>query len=146
MRNLLPLEAYRIDETGYWSRLPFVTTLGFGVPMGLAILLTTSELDWIARVLVAVVGGSIGGALFGILFPIVFRRQMFSYVDAVYQGRPGWAATDPPQGKEVHSRLPCGWSKNARMNVGGVLYVGKAGFVFVPHRRNLPGDRNAIEI
>ncbi|HZS08396.1 MAG TPA: hypothetical protein VFD58_26420 [Blastocatellia bacterium] len=61
-------------------------------------------------------------------------------VDLIYQGDSKIVAP-PPAGNEYSYRLPCGWMKSDNFLVGGILYLGQAGLIFVPHKRNLPRHR-----
>jgi hypothetical protein len=43
-------------------------------------------------------------------------------------------------------RLPCSWIRSNNFAVGGVLYFGSDGLLFVPHRLNLKRDQSIFEM
>jgi hypothetical protein len=160
MENLVPREAYDLDETGYRKRLPIVVGLiaflfggvGFG-------LLFPFLFEWVwalflplpARIFNAstvIISGLGFGIFFGLVmalrFPAISQRKMTSIVDDIYAGDA--KIVQPPSGKEFSYRLPCSWMRSNNFAVGGVLYLSKESFMFVPHKKNLPQHREPFEI
>jgi hypothetical protein len=70
--NLVPLEKYDVDETGYWSRLRWVAGLFFGTSMGiLAAIGSFSGPDlYYSPSEQAVIAFVVGGPMFGLFLPI----------------------------------------------------------------------------
>lgn len=157
MENILPRNAYDRDENGYWKRLPLVAGTGFGLPFGIAMALAfllIEELTPLASlppialhgaVIIFLVSSTLGGLLFAIFFPIAMRRKVSLLVDALYNGDPK-IDVPPPAGKHLRHRLPCGWAKTDNFAVGGVLYIGDEGLLFVPHKQNLAVHRGIVEM
>jgi hypothetical protein len=96
--------------------------LGFGIPFGLVL-----------------------GLVFGWFFPAAMRRGIKPVRDAIYAGDPK-IAEFPPDIETYSHRLPCSWIKGPSVAVGGVLYLSRERFMFVPHKRNLASHRKALEI
>jgi hypothetical protein len=146
MENLVPREIYDIDDSGYRQRLGLLTGIFFGLAMGLACLfLTPSTIGFSSRTLLCIGTGLFGGVFFGKTFPRGFRKRMSSIVDRLYAGDPT-IDTPPPPGKDLRYRLPCSWKRSQSFTVGGVLYIGPQGLLFVPHKMNLPRDRTFFEM
>lgn len=146
MENLVPREVYDIDDSGYRERLGLVTGLFFGFAMGIACLILTPSiigLGW--RALLSICAGAFGGIAFGRGFPRRFRKKMSSIIDRLYAGDTDIDIPPPPE-KELRYRLPCSWKRSVNFSVGGVLYIGPLGLLFVPHKMNLPRDRSAFEM
>ena len=150
MENLVQRGVYDSDESGYLERLPWVMGTFFGLSMTVLffILFTTmfaAQRDTSSVFLVCLVSGALGGVFFGLTFPRTFRRKMTAFTDAIYAGRSD--LIDEPRADEGwRYRLPCSWMKTPRFAVGGVLYIGSGGVLFVPHRKNLKRDRVPIEL
>lgn len=161
MENLVAREAYDVDETGYWKRLPVLGGLfaflfgGFGFGLIFPLLF-----DWVGTLVfpqrpalfnaatIIIIGLSFGiifGLAFGWVFPTIFRRKMASAMSAIYDGDPKIVPA-PPSEKEFSYRLPCSWMKSDNFAVGGLLYLGKQSLMFVPHQENLAQHRNGFEI
>jgi hypothetical protein len=70
---------------------------------------------------------------FGRSFPKRFRKKMSSFIDRLYVGD-ATIDTPPPTGKDLRYRLPCSWKRSENFSVGGVLYIGPEGLLFVPHK------------
>jgi hypothetical protein len=142
MENLTPQEVYDIDDTGYRGRLGLVTGAFFGFSMGIACSFLTPSiigLGW--RVLPSISAGVFCGIGFGRRFPKGFRKKMSSMIDRLYAGDTELDVVPPPE-KELRYRLPCSWKRSENFSVGGVLYIGPLGLLFVPHKLNLPRDRS----
>jgi hypothetical protein len=146
MENLVPREIYDIDDSGYRQRLGLVTGFFVGLAMGLACLfLTPSIIGFGWRALLSIGTGLFSGVFFGKTFRRGFRKRMSSIVDRLYVGDPT-IDTPPPPGKDLRYRLPCSWKRSQSFTVGGVLYIGPQGLLFMPHKMNLPRDRTFFEI
>jgi hypothetical protein len=145
MENLIPREVYDVDETGYRERLGIISGILFGFIMAIFFLLTTSRGGFGWRVFLSLCLGTLCGVGFGRAFPKRFRKRMSSMVDRLYEGNP---VTDiaPSLEEELRYRLPCSWKRSKNFSVGGVLYVGPMGLLFVPHKINLPRDSSAFEM
>lgn len=143
MDNLIPREAYDVDESGYRQRLGLVTGTFFGLAMGLACLFLTPSMagpGWHA--LLSICAGVFSGVVFGKTFPRGFRTKMTSIIDRLYAGDPELVTAPPPEKKPGY-RLPCSWKRSENFAVGGVLYIGPQGLLFMPHKMNLPRDRSS---
>lgn len=146
MENLAPREVYDVDESGYRERLGLVTGIFFGLFMGIACYFLTPSLivlGW--RVLLSIGAGVFAGIAFGKGFPNRFRKKMSSIIDRLHAGDTDIDVPPPPE-KELQFRLPCSWKRSENFSVGGVLYIGPLGLLFVPHKMNLPRDRSVLEM
>jgi hypothetical protein len=146
MENLVPREAYDVDESGYRERLGMVSGILFGFAMAVVfLLLTPSMVGFGWRVLISIWLGALCGAGFGRHFSKRFQKKMSSTIDRLYEGDPSIDAPPSPE-KELRYRLPCSWKRSKNFSVGGVLYVGPMGLLFVPHKMNPPRDSSAFEM
>ena len=160
MENLLPRDAYDLDETGMWKRMPLFVgvfaflfgSLGFGIifPLGfkLAFRLVLQQpvtLPWRVGLLSGLLFGVLFALIFGFMFPARARRRFSAATDAIYFDDPKFVVL-PPADLGLTHRLPCSWMKSENFAVGGVLYLGSGGFLFIPHRKNLPIHRQPLEI
>jgi|ERR1700733_987161 len=146
MENLVPREVYDANDSGYRTRLGWATGMFFGLGMGIACLfLTPSNIGLGCRVLLSISAGVLSGIAFGGIFPRRFRKKMSSMIDRLYAGDTD-ITSPPPQEKELRYRLPCSWKRSENFSVGGVLYIGPLGLLFVPHKMNLPRDRSVFEM
>jgi hypothetical protein len=161
MENLLPRTAYDADETGMWKRMPLVGGIlaflfggiGFGIifPIGFKWLFSLIMQEPVSLPLLRI--GLASGISFGILFGLVFalrfparaRKQLSTATDAIYFDDPKFIVLPPPHLGLTH-RLPCSWMRRDNLAVGGVLYLGPSGFLFMPHTKNLPTHREPFEI
>jgi len=136
-QDVLPLADYHVDETGYWKRIPLVSGSFFGVWMGAyaAIFpLDDSNLLYsrLTRVLIALIGG---GLFFGLLFSFLVRGWTLFTLDSLY-ARKRWIDVPPPAKRRLDFRLLCVLMTGWRSEVGGVMYLGPDGLIFLPHKRN----------
>lgn len=139
MQNLLSREEYDKDETGYWKRIPIVAGTAFGISMAIAgyfILERTPNLLHPPTLREILLIGILSGIFFGALFPWTFRRKSRQMIDRLYAGDERLITT-PSAEDSFDYRFPCTWVKSS-LGVGGVLYVGSSGLLFVPHRFNSP--------
>lgn len=137
MENLLPLDAYRRDESGYWKRLSIVAGFSFGLFMAVAsyfILGNTPNLLHPRSPGEILLIGVFCAVFFGTLFPRNLRRKMQRFTDRLYSGDETLISIPPTEGPFDY-KLPCTWLRES-IGVGGVLYVGSSGMLFVPHRLN----------
>lgn len=70
---------------------------------------------------------------------------MSSIIDRLYAGDTDITVPPPPE-QELRYRLPCSWKRSENFSVGGILYIGPLGLLFVPHKMNLPRDRSVFEM
>jgi hypothetical protein len=146
MENLVPRDVYEVDESGYRQRLGLVTGIFFGLAVGLACLfLTPSMIGFGWRVLLSICTGVFSGVAFCKSFPRGLQKKMSSIIGRLYAGD-ATIDTPPPTGKDLRYRLPCSWKSSENFAVGGVLYIGPEGLLFVPHKMNLPRDRSSFEM
>ena len=150
MENLVPREIYESDASGYWKRLRVFSGIGFGIFSGVVFEVSTGILEPIHRsiwshVFIGVLIGVFGGLFFGFFYPRSFRRRMSSVSDAIYLGRPEFDVPPPP-GPRWEYRLPCSYLLSDHFAVGGVLYIGPSGLLFMPHKKNLEKHRVPLEM
>lgn len=146
MENLVPREVYDIDESGYRRRLGRVTGVFFGVAMGIACFILTYSMLGIRRsVLLSICTAAFCGIVFGYIFRKRLQKKMSSMIDRLYSGNPDLEIAPPPE-KNLRFRLPSSWKRSDNFSVGGVLYIGPSGLLFVPHKLNLPRDRSIFEM
>lgn len=146
MENLASREVYDVDESGFRERLGLVTGIFFGLFMGVAcFFLTPSIIPFGWRALLNIGAGVASGIGFGRSFPNRFRKKMSLFIDRLYAGDTEIDVPPPPE-KELRYRLPCSWTRSGSLTVGGVLYIGPLGLLFVPHKKNLPRDRSTLEM
>jgi hypothetical protein len=136
METIVPLSSYRLDETGYWKRLPLVSGLLFGLAMGTFVAIFPSDASALfysrmVRILISLIGG---GALFGFLFPFFFRRKVNRIIDALHAGK-SWIDAPPPANRNLAYRFPCTLLVSGR-GIGGVMYLGQRELIFVSHKLN----------
>ncbi len=86
---------------------------------------------------------AVSGVIFGVIFPRSIKRRLLRATEAVYSGT-GLYESPSPGGAYTH-RLPCSWV-DSRLEVGGVLYLGRRLATFVPHSMNLPRHRQPLAI
>ncbi len=148
MEPLAPLEAYQeLIASVPGRRLGLISALAFGGLMlaGLSAAVAVfvppnvRGLPWPGLAGAAAVAGT----FFGFTFPRSLKRRLLRASEAIYSGT-GLYATAPPAGAYAH-RLPCS-VRDGRLEVGGVLYLGRRIATFVPHPMNLPRHRQSIVI
>jgi flagellar biosynthesis protein FliQ len=148
MENLIPLAAYHADETGYWKRLSLFSGLVFGV--GMAIFSAVYPIDdstlLYSRISRALIGFFFCGIFFGLLFPWLVRRRFRSIQDGLFAGK-SWIDEPPPTNRRLDYRFPCSLITGGGASaVGGVMYLGLDGMIFVPHKRNLRDNKRVLEM
>ena len=143
MENLVDRRIYDIDDTGYWRRLPLAVGLGFGIPMAVVFALAVPGGGLGARFAIGLISGGFCGILFAVMFPWLLRRNIAYVTNALFNGNPNFVV-EPPG--ELRYRLPCSWMKSAVFAVGGILYLGRDGLLFVPHSKNLKRDLAPFEM
>jgi hypothetical protein len=148
MENLIPLVAYAVDETGYWARLPFLSGLLYGL---LTVIIDAVYTRGDAVPPFSGVPGALftfvaSATFFGLLFPCVMRSQTRATRRGLFAGN-SWIVAQPPENRHVDYRFLCylvtGGISSA---VGGAIYVGPEGMVFVPHKRNRRGNRHVPDM
>lgn len=73
------------------------------------------------------------------------RKQQHRLVDRLFDGDPELVAPPPPA-DEYPYRLVCAMVLSPRLFLGGVLYLGPGGFLFVPHASHVPAFREPVRI
>jgi len=146
MDNLVPRNVYDVDESGYRGRLGWIVGTFFGFFMGIACLfLTPPIIGYVLRVFLSICMGILSGVAFGWVFPRRFGKRMSSIIDRLYAEDTDITVLPPPE-KELRYRLPCSWKRSENFAVGGILYIGRLGLLFAPHKMNLPSDRSVFEM
>lgn len=128
IEHLVPLEAYDLDETGYWRRAPWVNGLWFGACMAAVAFVFNRTLASTAFAFI------LNGTIFGLLFPPSMRQQARWINAGLYFGRP-WLIPPPPASMAIHYQVLC-TRTDGKVPVTGILYLGPRGFLFVPPKRN----------
>ncbi len=82
----------------------------------------------------SLVAGLLGGLLFGWLFPPNLRRRADRMIDQLFEGDEALKEIQSANDSFTY-RLPCTWMKGA-LGIGGVLYIGRSGLLFLPHKFN----------
>jgi hypothetical protein len=144
--DLLPLEAY-LESIDWGPRVAVVSGALFGLGFGTLLLLAAQILAGSpgaqpSLLLIALVA-TLSGVLFGFFFPRSLQRRLRKTTVKVYRGEEQWAAPPPSEGYRL--RLVCSWLRSPSMAVGGALYLGPD-VTFVPHRVNLPRDRQVFSL
>jgi hypothetical protein len=137
LQNLLPLDSYRRDESGYWTRMSIIAGVLFALPMAVSfysILGRTPNLLHPRSPGEIVLIGVLSGLFFGALFPRYLRRKVQRFTDRLYSGDETLISIPSTEGPFDY-KLPCTWLQES-IGVGGVLYVGRSGLLFVPHKLN----------
>lgn len=137
--NILPRSAYDVDETGYWKRLPVALVLYFGISFTVAdavfgILHLSSQNLISSPSITKVLAITVASLLFGILLTVSAKRTVRVSTDALYAGE-NWIISPPPENQLFYYQLLCTQMKD-RKRIGGVLYIGRSGLLFSPHKRN----------
>lgn len=136
MENLVPSDAYDLDETGYRRRMPLIYGLTAGLLSwlcaSLRYLFLPADLGWLlfSSILFFVLGFS-GGILLA-LNQLLSRTKVAPSIEAIYTNTSGLAVLPPPE-REFLYRAPCLWMKFPHLEVSGVLYIGKEALLFMPH-------------
>src|SRR5262245_43380090 len=121
VRELAPLPAYLVDDTGYWQRMPIATGAFMCLFGTLIIWLTIGSVlePWeiVAR-------GVAGGVLFALIFTVFFRALVKwslrrSFRSAVPEG--------------TLCRLICSMRKSPRITVPGALHFSREAASFAAH-------------
>ncbi len=135
MQTLVDREAFALLEQEFWHRARKVTGLLFGVIMCLAsVIQQTPVLGFGLALSVGLVVGTITGIGFGWLWSWAMQRSSRKYFDRVFDADP--AVVGPaPRESEYEYRMPCSMFVTNNVTVGGILYLGRSGVRFVPHRR-----------
>ncbi len=146
--NLLPREAYsekpvmRTVLFAIIAGLLFAVAFGFlfGVIAYVTLRILRAESVFWQGLWVLVIGSALGGLFFGsfyfIWMRVFVRRKTSDILDKIYSRDPQMAP--PPENDEdFRYRLPAGYLITPHMNVGGILYLGKSGLMFQPHKINL---------
>ena len=134
LENLLPWEAYETDEDGYWRRLGLLAGATFGVLFALVELVFPTPNTRYSPPVDAMLSLLIGGPVFGFCTSAWLRRYARRIRAGLYSGEP-WIISAPPADRLFYYQLVCIWLRGHAW-VGGVLYLGRNGALFVPHTKN----------
>lgn len=134
MENVVRLMAYNLDESGYWRRLRWLSGLLYGAAGAAVILVLPIPGARYFALTAAAFWFAVGGPLFGLLFPAAMRRKVRLAAAGLYAGE-RWIIDPPSAELSVRYQIPC-TRITGRVGVGGVLYLGRGGLLFVPHKRN----------
>lgn len=95
--------------------------------------------------LVGTLLGISSGIFFGLMWGWIMRRNVKRFMDRLYSRDP--ALVDLPEHDEqFRYRLPGSYIPTPNFAVGGTLYFGNSGLLFIPHKGNLPRDMNRISL
>lgn len=151
--NLFPRETYDEDESGYWKRAQVLSGFLFGAGMWVAgagiLLFVFKGFRGIPNaekvLLVGTLLGISSGIFFGLMWGWIMRRNVKRFMDRLYSRDP--ALVDLPEHDEqFRYRLPGSYIPTPNFAVGGTLYFGNSGLLFIPHKGNLPRDMNRISL
>jgi len=135
MQTLVGRDEYRSIEKSFWKHGRMIIGLLCGSVMCLAsIIQQASVLGFGLALSMGIVIGGLTGVGFGWLWSWAMHRSSQKFFDRVYAGDVA-VVGNPPGTKRYPSRLPCSVFVTNNVTVGGVLYLGPSGVLFIPHRR-----------
>ena len=136
MQTLVSRDEYSQTEKRFWMRGRKVMGLVFGVVMCLtSIIQQVSVLGFGLALSAGLVVGTLTGVGFGWLWSWAMFRSSRRTFDRIYEGNPAVVGEIPPH-DQYSCRLPCNMFVTNNVTVGGILYLGRSGARFVPHKRN----------
>ena len=136
MRDLQPLSAYEKASGPSVVRSTLVLGLIWFIPMTMFMLRThQGSVGFVVTI------GAIGALVFGSLVTMLARFATRQLTQLVYHGI--WPIVPAAPPGQYDARLMCRL-RRGRSAVGGHLYVGADGWVFVPHTRNGPFYRKPV--
>ena len=110
--------------------------LVFGVVMCLtSIVQQVSVLGFGLALSAGLVVGALTGVSFGWLWSWFMHRSSRKFLDRVYAGDAA-VVGEPPDKTRYPYRLPCNVFVTNNVTVGGILYLGRSGVLFVPNKRH----------
>lgn len=153
MRDLVDREAFHRAHDREWEQTRRRSVVAFGAFFTCGMWLAALVAEWILGGFTlhdAAVSGSIclvggilvAGAVDEWSVPAVLKKQR-RLIDRIYDGDPEIVAP-PPDAGAYPLRLPCAVVLSARVLLGGVLYLGPAGLLFVPHAGHAPALRTPL--
>jgi hypothetical protein len=71
--------------------------------------------------------------------------NLTSLIDQIYFRDPS-IAPPPADDAKFKYRIPATYVKTPKVAVGGIVYLGKSGLMFLPHQKNGPSDLESIRI
>lgn len=135
MRTLVDRNAYEQVDEKFWKRARKAMSVVFGVAMCIAAIVQQAGVIGFGLSLTVGLGiGAVTGFGFGWLWTYVMRRSSRKHFDRVYEGDPATVGKVPRK-RQYANRIPCSKFVTNNVTVGGILYVGRAGMLFVPHQR-----------
>lgn len=135
METIMSRDIYEKLEVSYWRRARVMVGTAFGIVMCVTSLIQqTSVLGFGPALSIGLIVGALTGIGFGWVWFWFMRWCYRRFFDRVYSGDPK-VVGEIPSGREYPFRLPCSLFLTTNVTIGGVLYIGKTGLRFVPHRR-----------
>ena len=144
MQNLIPLESYLRDETGYWTRLPFVSGTFFGVTFSTFFYFAergSGTLLHPPTFVHSLVTAVLSGVFFGALFTFFLRRKVKRLWKLLYLGNAAVESRFSKQTGCTH-KLVCTLVQEDT-GIGGTLYLGSDNWQFLPHQEYGQKERSS---
>jgi hypothetical protein len=135
MQTLVSRDSYAEVEKKFWKRARKVVGVLFGIVMCLAsIIQQASVLGFGLSLSIGLILGVVTGVGFGWLWTWAMRRSARKYFDRVYEGDTSVVGIVPRR-RQYAYRMPCSRFVTNNVTIGGILYIGRSGALFVPHQR-----------
>jgi hypothetical protein len=145
METLVSRDSYADIEEKFWKRARKVMGILFGVVLCMAsIIQQASVLGFGLSLSVGLVIGVVTGVCFGWLWSWAMRRSARKFFDRAYEGDAAIVG-EVPRKRQYAYRIPSSLFVTNNVTVGGVLYLGRSGVQFVPHKRNRDEQRIELE-
>ena len=136
MQTLIARDEYSSLEEKFWKRGRKLMGLVFGVVMcSTSVIQQTPVLGFGLALSVGLVFGALTGLGFGWLWAWAMHRSARRFFDRVYEGDVAVVGA-PPGAKRYPYRLPCKAFLTNNVTIGGILYLGHFGVLFIPHKRH----------
>lgn len=155
MRTIAERDAYHREIDDEWKQTRTPLSVAFGVFWAAGMYLSGLLVLWVAGELTARDVWMLAVFLVpgGIVTTAAVRRwgwdryslQQRRLMDRLYDGDPEIAAPPPPA-HEYPFRHVCAWVLSPRAFLGGVLYLGPSGFLFVPNVGHAPELREPVRM
>ncbi len=135
MQTLIARDEYSSVEERFWKRGRKLMGLVFGIVMcSTSVIQQTSVLGFGLALSVGLAFGALTGVGFGWIWAWAMRRSSRKIFDRVYEEDSAILGEIPPK-ERYSSRLPCKMFVTNNVTIGGILYLGRSGARFVPHKR-----------